>query len=168
MCVIFFFLDLLATKTQRHKFKRLFEGSRLGIRVRVRLCQCRVPRKIGIQGLVCVCMIRRVCLLVTLWVTRAFPQSCQLWIPVLVFSSNKIPPHSTSCLWEGACDQSVIEFCPFLSDVAAGLDRNAASSESLPSVPLGILSIEKWHHADSSAFICHSLKVKILFSVITV
>lgn len=32
-----------------------------------------------------------------------------------------------------------VEFCPFLSDVAAGLDRNAASSESLPSVPLSIL-----------------------------
>lgn len=51
-------------------------------------------------------------------------------------------------------------FCLFLSDVAAGLDWNAAGGESLP-VPLGILSTEKWHHADSSAYNCHGLNLKV-------
>lgn len=60
-----------------------------------------------------------------------------------LFSSNKIPRRCASCSWEGACDQSVIWFCPLFSDVAAGLDRNAAGSESLPLVPLGILSTEE-------------------------
>lgn len=48
------------------------------------------------------CVCEWVHVLVTLWVTRAFPQSCRL------FSSNKIPAHSTSCSWEGACDPSGI------------------------------------------------------------